>query len=333
MLGQMLTAPWLVLRFVLAIGLLAVPPTVAAQPAKVYRVGYLSSLSAAAGERFLEAFKQGLRDLGYAEGRNIVIDGRWADGEYHRLPGLVKELVGLDPDVIFSTGGPPAARAVKAATATIPIVFVSGRAVAEGLVASLARPGGNLTGFDVLAEDLDAKRLELLKEVLPKLARVAVLWNSGTPESLVQRSVLESVAPAVGAKLLFVEAQQPGDLEKAFAAMARERPDALLVTAAPMFMDAGRRIIALAAQARLPTVYFARSFAEGGGLMSYGTDFATIYRRAATYVDRILKGARPADLPVQQPTTFELVVNARTAGALGLTIPPSVLGRVDQLVQ
>jgi putative tryptophan/tyrosine transport system substrate-binding protein len=205
--------------------------------------------------------------------------------------------------------------------------------VAEGIVSSLARPGGNLTGLEVLAEDLDAKRLQILKETLPKAARVAVLWNPGTPEAGMQRKVLENAAPALGVKLRLIAVQHPDEIERAFAAMVRERPDALLVSAEPMFFDAAGRIIGLAERARLPTVYFVRNFAESGGLMSYGTEFTAIYRRAATYVVKILKGAKPADLPVEQPTKFELVINLKTAKALGLTIPQSILVRADQVIQ
>ncbi|MGH7311072.1 MAG: ABC transporter substrate-binding protein [Candidatus Rokuibacteriota bacterium] len=246
--------------------LVAAPLILEAQPKKVYRLGHLSSLSPAGGERVVGAFKQGLRDLGYVEGQNIVIEHRWADGNYERLPTLAKELVSLNPDLIFSSGGPPTARAAKAATTTIPVVFVSGRAVAEGIVSSLARPGGNLTGLEVLAEDLDARRLALLKDLLPRVVRVAALWNPGTSEAVVQRNVLENAATGLGVKLQFIAVRHPDEIERAFATMARERPDALLVLAEPMFFDAAGRIIGLAAQARLPSVYFVRNFVERGGL-------------------------------------------------------------------
>jgi putative ABC transport system substrate-binding protein len=276
---------------------------------------------------------QGLRELGYIEGQNLVMEYRWAGGDYERLPRLAQELVGLKPDLIFSAGGPPAARAAKAATGTIPVVFVSGNAVEAGVVSSLARPGGNLTGFDVFAEELDIKRLEILKEALPKVVRVAVLWNPGRIEGRVARDRLESAAQAVGMKLSFVEARQPDQIETAFAAIARDRADAMLLAADPMFVGEAARFIRLAAAARRPAIYPVRIFAEGGGLMSYGADFAAIYRRAATYVDRILNGAKPGELPVEQPTKYELVINLKTASALGLMIPPSVRLRADRVIE
>lgn len=305
-----------------------------AQPAKkMYRIGYLSSLSSSGGQLQLDALRQGLSDLGYVEGRTIVIESRWARGNYESLPNLAKELIGLNPDVIVSAGGPPAARALKSATATIPVVFVSGSAVAAGIVSSLARPEGNLTGLEVFAEELDAKRLELLKQALPRAAHIAVLWNPGNLERGLQRQQLEAAAQVQALRLRFVGAQLPGEIEPAFTAMARERPDALLVSADPMFTSEQRRIVELAARTRLPAIYPFRSSAEMGGLMSYGTDLFAVYRAAATYVAKILNGAKPADLPVQQPTKFELVINAKTAKAIGLTIPQSLMVRADQIIQ
>lgn len=235
--------------------------------------------------------------------------------------------------MIVSTGGPPAARAAKAATTTTPIVFVSGNSVEAGIVSSLARPGGNLTGVEAFAEELDAKRLALLKETLPRAALVAVLWNSSTPEGKARRNRLETAAPAVGVKLRFVEARHPGELHTAFAAVARERADALLVVAEPMFTNEVERILGGAAGARLATIYSSRTFADRGGLMSYGADLAAIHRRVATYVDKILRGAKPGDLPIERPTTHELVINLKTAKALGLTVPQSVLLQADQVLE
>jgi len=316
-------------------GSLLAAPLAAAQEykaGKVWRIGYVTSQSAAsAGRVSFDAFRQGLRDLGYVEGQNIVIESRWADGDYERLPTLAKELVSLNLDLIVSTGGTPTVRAVKAATTTVPIVFVSGNAVAEGIVSNLARPAGNLTGFEVFAEELLTKQLALLKETLPKAVRVAVLWNPRTLE--VRRKGLEIAAKALRVTLRFLEAQQPGEIETALAAIARERSDALFVSPDPMFASEAERIIRWTARARLPTMYSSRNYAEGGGLMSYSADFAAIYRRAATYVDKILKGAKPGDLPVEQPTKFELVINLKTAKALGLTIPPSLLLQADQVIQ
>jgi putative ABC transport system substrate-binding protein len=317
----------------LVLALLAAPLAVDAQQSKIARIGYLSSQSASGGQEYRDAFRQGLRELGYVEGQNLVIEYRWADGNYERLPSLAKELVDLNLDLIVSTGGPPAARAAKAATTTIPVVFVSGSALEAGIVSSLARPGGNLTGFDVFAEELDGKRLELLKQMIPKAALVAILWNPGTPEERVQRDRLDLAARMVRLKLRFVGARHPGELQAAFAAIARERADALLVSTDPMFSSWAGQIIRWTAAARLPTIYFSRSFMGGGGLMSYAPDFVAIYRRAATYVDKILKGAKPGDLPVEQPTKFELAINLKTAKALGLTIPQSLLIQADTLIQ
>ena len=314
--------------------LLAAPLAAAAQPAaKTHRIGFLSSLSASSSQFQLEAVRQGLRDLGYVEGRTIVIEARWAEGNYARIPNLARELIGLNLDLIVSAGGPPTARALKSATTTIPIVFVSGSAVAAGIVSSIARPSGNLTGFEILAEELDAKRLELLKEILPKAARVAVLWNPGNLEGRLQRQQLEAAAQVQGMRLRFVEARLPGEIEPAFTVMARERADGVIVSADPMFTSEYRRIVELAARTRLPAIYSLRSASEAGGLMSYGTDLFAVFRSAAIYVDKILTGTKPANLPVQQPTKFELVINAKTAKALGLTIPQSLMVRADQLIQ
>lgn len=297
------------------------------------RIGYLSSQSEAGSRAYSEAFRRGLRDLGYVEGQNLVIQYRWGDGNNDRLPALAKELAGLNPDLIVSVGGPSAARAAKAATASIPVVFVSGKAVEAGLVASLARPGGNLTGLDILAEELDVKRLELLRETLPKAMHVAVLLNPGTPEGEVQRRTLETAAGTMGLKLRFWGARRPGDLGAVFAGIGREHVDALLVSTDPMFTGEVGRIVAWTAEARLPAIHFSRLFPQQGGLMSYGADIAAIYGQAATYVDRILKGAKPADLPVAQPTNIELVINGKTARTLGLAIPPSVLARAGETIE
>jgi ABC-type uncharacterized transport system substrate-binding protein len=316
-------------------GLLAAPLAAEAQPAgNVWRIGYLSSQSAASvGRVSFDAFRQGLRDLGYVEGQNIVIESRWANGEYERLPTLAKELVSLSPDLIVSGGGDPTVRAVKAATTTVPVVFVTGSAVAAGIVSNLARPTGNLTGFDLLEEELYTKQLALLKETLPKALRVAVLWNTRIAGGEVRRKGLEIAAQALRVKLRFLEAQHPGEIDTALAAIARERSDALFVTSDPMFASEAGRIIRWTAGARLPTMYSWRIFPEGGGLISYSTDLAAVYRRAAIYVDKILRGAKPADLPVEQPTKYELVINLKTAKALGLTIPQSLLLRADEVIQ
>jgi len=304
-----------------------------AQPAgKVWRIGFISSLASSTANYQAEGFTKGLRELGYMEGHNVIIEYRWAEGDYNRLPSLAKELIGLNPDLILC-GGPPAALAVKAVTKTIPVVFIAGNPVGAGIVTGLAKPDGNLTGFDVFAEELDAKRLELLKEALPKAARVAFLLNPDNQPAGLQQNRARTAAEALGVQPRFVEAQRPGDIDTAFAAMARERPDALLVLGDPMFNSERKRIAALALRIRVPVIHWVRDFTDAGGLMSYGPDLRALYQRAATYVDKILKGARPGDLPIEQPTKFELVINLNTARALGLTIPQSLLLRADQVIQ
>jgi len=300
---------------------------------KIARIGYLSTQSASGSLAQRDAFRQGLQALGYVEGRSVVIEYRWADGNYERLPGMANELVRLNVDVILSAGGPPAARAAKAATKTIPVVFVSGSAVEAGIVSNLARPGGNITGVEVFAEQLDDKRLEVLKEMLPHALRIAVLWNPATPEGERQRSRLLAAAQTVGVKTRFAGARHPSELQTAFDSITRDHVHALLVSTDPMFVGEAQRIVRWAAASRLPTIYFFRLFVDAGGLMSYGAEVTASYRRAATYVDKILKGANPGDLPVEQPTKFELVINLKTAKALGLTIPQSLLVRADELIQ
>jgi len=306
-------------------GLLAAPLAAEAQRAgKVPRVGYLSQDSA-----FVEVFRQGLRELGYVEGQNIAIEYRSAEGKDERLPGLAAELVRLKVDVIVAAS-PPATEAAKQATSTIPIVFpVSGDPVAEGFVASLARPGGNLTGLATIGPELLGKQLEMLKTVAPKVSRVAVLQN---PSQQVQRQA-EDAARALGVQLQVLKARTPSEIEAAFAAMSSQRAGSVLVMRDALFFAQQTQIVALAAKSRLPAVYGFREQAEAGGLMAYGASTSQLFRRAATYVDKILKGDKPADLPVEQPTKFELVINLKTAKMLGLTIPPSLLGQADQVIQ
>ena len=314
--------------------LLAAPLAAQAQQAgKVYRIGYLSP---SPPETFrVEVFRQALRELGWIEGRNIAFEYRWAENDYARLPGLAKELVALDPDVIIA-GSPPAALALKTATRTIAVVFLGGPAVETGLVASLARPGGNVTGLDVLAADLNVKRLDLLKGAIPTASRVAVLWHRASQAGASRPQSVESVdaaAKALGLQPRFLEVRHPTEIDAAFATMARERPHALLVMSSPMLSSQRLRIVGLAARHRLPAMYQWREFAEAGGLMSYGANILDLYRRAAVYVDKILRGAKPADLPVEQASKYELVINLKTAKALGLRIPQSVLGRADQVIE
>ena len=319
----------------LAGGVLAAPRIAdAQQPGKVYRLGYLSAGSGTLRSPYTTAFRQGLRELGWVEGQNIVIEYRWAEGRFDRLPDLAAELVRLKVDVIVGvpTSG---ALAAKNATRTIPIVGVSlTDPVGLGLIASLARPGGNVTGVSYsVGTDIFGKDLELLREVVPKVRRVAVLSNPDGPAQPLTISNIKGAAQSLGLQLLLLEARGPGDFDGAFAAMTRERVGALLVVTDPVFIPHRARLVNLAAKNRLPSIFSQRADVEAGGLMSYGPNFADMYRRAATYVDKILKGARPADLPVEQPTKFELVINLKTAKALGLTIPPSLLQRADEVIQ
>jgi len=307
----------------------------AQQAAKVARIGFLAT-NLAANPHLPEAFRQGLRDLGYAEGRNVVIEFRDAGGKLDWLPALAAELVAAKVDVIVAPNT-PAALAAKQATRTLPVVFVGvGEPVTSGLVASLARPGGNVTGLSVLSTELVGKWLELLKQAVPGVRRVAALWQPGAMDDHTEKDMLkgaEVAARALGVRLQFVDARGPADFERAFSDMTRARAGALTVRPAPMFVSERRRLVDLAAKNRLPAVYAWREFVDAGGLMAYGPNLADLYRRAATYVDKILKGAKPADLPVEQPTKFELIINLKTAKALGLTIPQSLLGRADEVIQ
>ena len=320
----------------LAGGLLTVPLAVEAQPvsARVPRIGFLA-LNPGANPHLREAFLQGLRDLGYVEGRNIVIEYRDAEGKLERLRALGAELVALKVDVIVTGGGTPVALAAQQATRTLPVVFSSATdPVTDGLVTSLARPGGNLTGLSNLAPELVGKCLEQLKEAVPKVGLVAVLWQPGAIGGRTDMlKPAEVAARALGVRLQFIEAQGPADFDRAFSDMARAHAGALAVLGSAIFNSERRRLVDLAAKHRLPTVYTSRDFVDAGGLMTYGPNLADSFRRAAAYVDKILKGAKPADLPVEQPTKFELVVNLKTATALGLTIPPSLLQRADQVIQ
>ncbi|MGH7301995.1 MAG: ABC transporter substrate-binding protein [Candidatus Rokuibacteriota bacterium] len=321
----------------LLLGGLFNPVAAVGQPAaEVARIGYLLPNPAAANPHLREAFLQGMRDLGYVEGRHFVINYRYAEGKFERLPALAAELVALKVDVIVA-GPTPAALAAKHATRIIPIVFASGGdPVTDGLVTSLARPGGNVTGLSALSPELVGKCLELLKQALPGVSRVAVLWQPGAMGERTEKDMLkgaEAVARALGVRLQFIEARGPDDFDRAFSDMTKARAGALIVLTSPMLFSERRRLADLAAKTRLPTVFPWREGVDAGGLMAYGANAADVYRRVATYVDRILKGTKPADLPVEQPTKFELVINLKAAKALGLTIPPSVLARADHVVE
>jgi putative tryptophan/tyrosine transport system substrate-binding protein len=317
-----------------AVVLLAVGLSVEAQQAKkVPRIGVLWLYSPAIASPFAEAFRQGLRELGYVEGKSIVIEYRHAEGKYDRLPSLAAELVRLNVDIIV-TASTQAAQAGQQATRSIPIVMtVVSDPVESGLVGSLARPGGNVTGLSLMHPELSGKRLELLKEVIPKLSRVAVLSNLSNPIIPPLLRETEAAARAVGVQLQVVEVRGPIELDSAFGAMTRDRAGALVVLPDGTFQNERRRIAALAAKGRLPTMYAWREAVDDGGLMAYGASVPDILRRAATYVDKILKGTKPADLPVEQPLKFELVINLKTAKQIGLTVPQSVLYRADKVIR
>jgi putative ABC transport system substrate-binding protein len=315
--------------------LLAAPLVAQAQQAgKVWRIGVLSSGSpSATGVGRIDAFKRGLRELGYVEGRNIVIEPRWGEGKYETLPGLAAELVRLKMDVIL-TAAVPAIRAAKGATGTIPIVMAAViDPVASGLVTSLARPGGNVTGQSMMSPDLAEKQLQILKEVVPKISRVAVLHNPANPGNAPEVRHAQDAARALGVRLQLLGARGPGEIDSAFAAMTHEQASAVIVLVDAVLQNNRTRITDLAARHRLPAVYGLSEYAESGGLLAYGPNRLDMFRRAVTYVDRILKGAKPGDLPVEQPSTFALAINLKTAKALGLTIPPSLLLRADQVIE
>ena len=331
-----ISTPRLLVRLavVILLGILHAPGAGEAQPAgKTHRIGFLGNSTAALEANLVGPFREGLRDLGYVEGRNVQIEYRWAEGKYERFPELVAELVALKVDVMV-TAGTPASLAVKRATVTIPLVMVAvGDPVGTGLVASLARPGGSMTGLTSIAPDLEGKRLELLREAVPKLSRVSVLWNPANPFHVTAEREARSAAQALHMKVHSVGVRTAQELDPAFDAIVRERPGAFIVLADRVFLHNRSRIVAFAARQRLPGVYAYRELVEAGGLMSFGPNYADMHRRAATFVDKILKGAKPADLPVEQPTKFELLINLKTAKTLGVDIPHSLLLRADEIIQ
>ncbi|MGH8525231.1 MAG: ABC transporter substrate-binding protein, partial [Gammaproteobacteria bacterium] len=321
-----------IIRFALCAMLFAhCLPVWAQQPKKVPRIGYLAANSPSAIAARIEAFRQGLRELGYVEGKNIVIEWRYAEGKLDRLPALAVELVGLKVDVIVTGGGAPT-RAAKEATSTIPIVMTNDPdPVGDGFVASLARPGGNITGLSALAPELNGKRLEILSEVVPKLSRLAVLRTS-TSFAGGQMRELELAAKAFGVTLQYLDVLDSKNIATTFQAVSKGRADGVLVLASGIIGAQRAQIADLAVKNRLPAIYYSTEFVEDGGLMTYGANRSDLARRAATYVDKILKGAKPADLPVEQPTKFELVINLTTAKALRLTIPEQFLLRADEII-
>ena len=307
----------------------------AQQPKKVPRLGYLSNTDAATDSARAEGIRLALRELGYIEGQNIAIEYRYAEGRPDRAPELAAELVRLKVDIIVVASGDPWIRAAKDATKTIPIVMVGvgSDPVEAGFIESLARPGGNVTGIANLITQLSGKRLALLKEAVPKLARLAVLYDPATPSSVLEVKEIQTAAPAVELTIQPWEVRAENDLEKVFAAIVKERQDGLYVSNASVMTTNRKRIAGLALKSRLPSMYHNKENVVAGGLMSYGADFSDSYRRVAKYVDRILKGAKPADLPVEQPTKFELMINLKTAKQIGMTIPPNVLARADRVIK
>jgi ABC-type uncharacterized transport system substrate-binding protein len=306
----------------------------AQQPTRIPRIGYLSAGSASANAARYEAFLQGLREVGYVEGRNIVVEFRHAEGKLDRLSTLADELVRLKVEVVVTSGGGLATRATREATKTIPIVMAGDiDPVGQGSVASLARPGGNVTGLSTLTPEISGKRLEILKETVPKLSRVAVLGISTGPSTTRLLKEVEPAAGAFGVKLQFLDVQSPKDIDAAFRAASKARAEGVLVLTGPVINAQRKQIADLAAKSRLPATYPFPEYVEAGGLMSYSANMVDLYRRAATYVDKILKGAKPADLPVEQPTKFEFIINLKAAKQIGLTIPPNVLARADKVIR
>jgi len=313
----------------------AAPLAAGAQPnGKVYRIGFIQTAPRKEIGHLIKSLDDGLRELGYVEGRNVVFERRFADGKQERLAALAVELVKLKVDIIV-TGSNPVIAAVRQATATIPVVMaVSRDPVGSGFIASLARPGGNITGLaNDPAPEIMGKNLELLKEVVPRASRVALLWNPVPAGAAIYKNAVETAARNLGVTLQSVEIRAENEFESAFAAMIRERVNGVVVTSDPIFLGSRSQLVRLAGRHRLPTVYVQREFVEAGGLMSYGGNLAYQFRRAAVYVDKILKGAKPADLPVEQPTQFDLVVNMRTAKDLGIKIPNSVLAQATKVIE
>lgn len=321
-----------VLAAAVALGLLAAPPaTDAQQPGKPYRIGYLET--GAVRPRPWEAFRERLRDLGYVEGQTVLFETRWAEGQLDRLPKLAAELVHLKVDVVV-TAGSPAARAAKNATTRIPIVMATGGdPVGLGLVATLARPGGNVTGLTTLSRELSGKRLEMLREAVPRVARMGMLWHRTSAIDALTMRETEEAAQTMGIPLKTHGVDGPDDFDRALGAIVADRGGAVLVATSPMFFGHRRQLADLALKHRLPTIFAFREYAEAGGLMAYGPSYTELFQRAAEYVDKVLKGARPADLPVEQPSKFELTINLKTVKALGLTIPPAVLARAAEIIQ
>jgi putative ABC transport system substrate-binding protein len=305
----------------------------AQQPAKIPRIGFLGNSTATMEANLIGPLRDGLRELGYEEGRNVIIEFRWADGKYDQFPALVAELLAAKVDVII-TAGTPATLAIKKATSTVPLVFIAvGDPVGTGVVPNLGRPGGNITGLSSIAPDLEGKRLELLREVVPKLSHVAFFLNPANAFHTASMRQARVAAQSLGIKLQPMEVNKSEQLDGAFASIVKEKPDALLILADRVFLHNRKRMMEFAIQERLPSVYAYRELVEAGGLISYGPSYEDMHRRAAVYVDKILKGTKPADLPIEQPTKFTLLINLKTAKTLGLTVPPTLVARADELIE
>jgi len=305
----------------------------AQQTGNVYRIGFLGNSTAALEANLVGPFREGLRDLGYVEGRNVLIEYRWAEGKYDRFPALIGELLALKVAVIV-TAGTPATLAVKKATTSVPLVMSAvGDPVGAGIVPSLSHPGGNITGLTAISTEMDAKRLELLREVVPSVSYIALLWNAASPLQVLAEKQVQAAAQVLRMRVLSLGVKTEEEIKSALAVMARERPDALLVLADRLLLHHRALIMDFATRHRLPGVHAYRELVEAGGLMSFGPSYADMHKRAAYFVDRILKGAKPSDLPVERPRTFELVINLKAAKALGLTIPQSVLLRGTEIIQ
>jgi putative ABC transport system substrate-binding protein len=306
---------------------------VTAAAGKTPRIGFLGNSTAALEANLIRPWREGLRDFGYVEGQNVAVEYRWAEGRYERFPALIAELLALKVDVIV-TAGTPAAQAVKRATSTIPLVMIAvGDPVSTGLVSSLGRPGGNATGLVSIAPDLEGKRLQLLQEIVPNLTLVALLTNPANPFHVGSEQQLRSAATAMHVKAQSFAVRNESEFDAAFEAMMRQRPGAMIMLADRLFLHHRKRIVDFALKHRLPAVYAYQELVEAGGLMSFGPSYPGMHRRAAYFVDRILKGASPSELPMEQPSQFELMINVRTARVLGLTIPPSLLLRADQVIE
>ena len=320
--------------FIITLGILLGPLAAQAQQTgNVYRIGFLGNSTAALEANLVGPFREGLRDLGYVEGRNVLIEYRWAEGKYDRFPALIGELLALKVAVIV-TAGTPATLAVKKATTSVPLVMLAvGDPVGTGIVPSLSHPGGNITGLTAISTEMDAKRLELLREVVPSVSYIALLWNAGSPLQVLAEKQVQAAAQVLRMRVLSLGVKTEEEIKSALAVMARERPDALLVLADRLLLHHRVLIMDFATRHRLPGVHAYRELVEAGGLMSFGPSYADMHKRAAYFVDRILKGAKPGDLPVERPRTFELVINLKVAKALGLTIPQSVLLRGTEIIQ